>query len=812
MSTKKLSKLGGTPELRSGLASVEKVDTACGYIYVREFYTKKYEEIEYVKLGKTLNLIERDSQYVTSEIVRGHFIDVYEVSKEKLDYIEKLLMKKFTNYHIYNLNSGREFYKKKIIYKIEKILKDKKITYKKLSREEIENIERITRERKNKEYADSENDFDTVSLCSSDSSVLSVLSAPSSTPKIIPRKDQEEIINTAVKYFKKKDKGILVLPCGAGKTLNSLWVVSVLELKKIIIGVPNILLLKQWKISINLLFKDVPIKTISDGVTEKEIKDFVENNDSYFIITTYSSSYKLEKACKKHVFDMKILDEAHHLTAKNTSCLEESEKKKFVKILNVCSVKQISLTATLKYIEDIEDIEENKETKVISNDSIAFFGDIIDRKCLLWAIKTNIVCDFSIQTIIPNEMQLLKLFDKLKITDDIDDIKRMCLSAFTSLRSIQDGATHHLLIYANSTEKANMIMKFIDILINKNYFDFSKFNETESDCDEDSSPELYYNSYHSNMSPRQQREILDSFRKSKNGIISCVYCLGEGWDMPLLDGVVFAENMTSNIRIVQSALRASRINKNEIDKKTKIILPVLYTEKWLEDSENTDMKKIKEVIYQMSLEDETVVQKITVYNMNIEKEKKIRKKREEKTHKEEGDDITNFIFDKELTEKLKLRTTERGDLFVTYERAKKILLDKKINSKSEYFELCAVDCRFPEDPRDFFGTKFENWVCYLGINLRNDYYSQDTFMKILINKIDSKLKKKPETNIENKLFLNKITEEICESSEHMTKVPDIEFINEYYKIIDKVRDIKEEKEARKKREAAKSTSKNLFVL
>ena len=67
------------------------------------------------------------------------------------------------------------------------------------------------------------------------------------------------------------------------------------------------------------------------------------------------------------------------------------------------------------------------------------------------------------------------------------------------------------------------------------------------------------------------RCMLANFEKSKFGIISCVYCLGEGWDFPLLDGVVFAENMSSNIRIVQSALRASRKNKNEPNKITKIL-------------------------------------------------------------------------------------------------------------------------------------------------------------------------------------------------------------------------------------------------
>ena len=78
--------------------------------------------------------------------------------------------------------------------------------------------------------------------------------------------------------------------------------------------------------------------------------------------------------------------------------------------------------------------------------------------------------------------------------------------------------------------------------------------------------------------------------------------------------------MTSNIRIVQSALRASRKNKKEVNKITKIILPILNKNDWLENNENSDLKKVKEVIYQMGLEDETITQKIKVYKIEIKKQ------------------------------------------------------------------------------------------------------------------------------------------------------------------------------------------------
>jgi hypothetical protein len=167
------------------------------------------------------------------------------------------------------------------------------------------------------------------------------------------------------------------------------------------------------------------------------------------------------------------------------------------------------------------------------------------------------------------------------------------------------------------------------MLLDDNYFDI---------------PDLYYSNYHSEMKPKDQKEIINNFEKAKFGIITCVYCLGEGWDFPLLDGVVFAENMTSNIRIVQSALRASRKNKNDINKKTKIILPILNRDDWLENNEKPDLKKVREVIYQMGLEDETITQKIKVFRIEIEKQKP--KPRE----KEEREMIDEFgEYDDELT-------------------------------------------------------------------------------------------------------------------------------------------------------------------
>jgi hypothetical protein len=246
------------------------------------------------------------------------------------------------------------------------------------------------------------------------------------------------------------------------------------------------------------------------------------------------------------------------------------------------------------------------------------------------------------------------------------------------------------------------------MLLDNNYFDI---------------PDLYYSNYHSEMKPKDQKEIINNFEKAKFGIITCVYCLGEGYDNHNIDGVVFAENMTSNIRIVQSALRASRKNKNDINKKTKIILPILNRDDWLENNENPDLKKVREVIYQMGLEDETITQKIKVFRIEIEKQKQ--KQKPKPREKEEREIIDEFgEYDDELTQKLRLKTIKRTALATTYEKARKIIADKNIKSKESYYELCERDNRLSKEPEIVFKGQFTNWIEYLSIE--RVYYDLET--------------------------------------------------------------------------------------
>jgi superfamily II DNA or RNA helicase len=661
-----------------------KMNQTNGYIYVRNH--PSYDVDDACKMGKAINIPERDTQYATGEIKRGYFEVVYEVPIEKMGIIERLLQNEFCELNV-KYDAGTEFYNKKIITLIEPYIITLGIKYKKLSKQEISDLVRCNRVRKTIKKINIK-------------SLIHMLKSKRTNKQIvsyIPRNDQTIIIEKSVIHFQQYDKGMLVLMCGVGKTLISLWITQKINSNTILIGVPNKLLLKQWAKVICILFQSIPYLIVSGGIDTENIMQFLENNQKKcIVITTYSSAHKVYTATQhtKFVFSMKILDEVHHLTTNNMRLADTT--KKYIQMLNIQSVKQLSLTATLKQLESMCD-----DGIVVSNDNVEYFGEIIDRKCLLWAINENIICDYVIQTIITNEEQLEQQLSRFNIIEEND--KRLFLSAFASLKSIFDGHSHHLLIYSNNKDNSLKLIKYIKMLIDDNYFDI---------------PDLYYSNYHSEMKSKDQKEIINNFEKVKFGIITCVYCLGEGWDFPLLDGVVFAENMTSNIRIVQSALRASRKNKNDTNKKTKIILPILNRDDWLENNENPDLKKVREVIYQMGLEDKTITQKIKVFNIEV-------KKHTISISKKCINNVDNFgDYDEELTTKLRLKTIKRTTLGTSYEKARKIIVSKNINNKEEYFELCEKDNRLSVEPELTYNGQFTNWIEYLSIE--RIYYDLET--------------------------------------------------------------------------------------
>jgi hypothetical protein len=232
-----------------------------------------------------------------------------------------------------------------------------------------------------------------------------------------------------------------------------------------------------------------------------------------------------------------------------------------------------------------------------------------------------------------------------------------------------------------------------------------------------------------------------------------VYCLGEGYDNPIIDTKTFAENMASNIRITQAASRGLRKNVNFPNKRARIILPILIKDDEDYLNNKTDLQHVKEIIHKLGVEDETIIQKVKVFNLEIKPNNKSPiYTSPTKTKCEDRYDFGEF--DEDLTNKVILYERQRASFEIGYDRAVSIIAGKHIRSKEEYYALCELDTRLPTEPDKTFKHQYTNWIEYLSI--KRIYYNLDTCK----NKVGEYLLLYPEIK-KHYLDLSIVSNELC---------------------------------------------------
>ena len=685
-------------------------------------YTRNHPSYEIhlaIKMGIADCPVSRANTYSTGEIEPGKYSSIYKLpSRVIARYAEYRLGIHFKKLGLHLTRAkGTEFYYKEIEHLIEPFLKEHNIEYIKLTDDQISRMFRLRRYQKLfKKYIVSALRKSALDKQTKQKEIDSQLATPTIEPEPNPyfgqskqpRDYQIEIIDKSIEYFQHHDKGILALICGTGKTLISLWTALRMHAKTIVVGVPSVILTEQWKESILSIFPGVEILIVGGASnTSVNIADFLEKNkERCIVITTYASCHKVCSAAtaSNFVFDMKINDECHHLTTKNilSSSPSAIKTKKYVEMLSIPSKKQLSLTATRKDLECDDDLI---RVNIVGNNNVDYFGEIIESRNLLFGIKNNIITDYSVLFVKSTEECLSQQIQKFNITSEND--KRLWLAAFILLKCINDGQSNHALIYCNSIENCKKIVAFIEEMICLGYF---KFNDNE----------IYVSAYDSEKKYADKQKVLDAFNLSKIGIISCVYCLNEGYDNPLINITVFAENMASIIRIIQALCRALRLNKNNPTKKAKIILPILIKDDYLD---KTDLQNVKEIIHKIGAEDESIGQKVKVFNIDIkENNKSPLYKSPTKSMCEDRYDWGEF--DEDLTNQLRIQERQRASFEIGYDRVVSIIAGKHIRSKEEYYALCELDTRLPTEPDKTFNDQYTNWIEYLSI--KRIYYNLET--------------------------------------------------------------------------------------
>jgi predicted helicase len=545
--------------------------------------------------------------------------------------------------------------------------------------------------------------------------------------RFIPYYYQQEILDKIDNFYANNDIGRILWACGLGKALLGILIVQKLNCKLVVIGVPSIYLQKQMKNEImriynnhkNILYIGGEIEnnenyTIESTTKEDDINKFInkKSSDCKFLITTYDSCNKLSN----NKFDFKIGDEAHHLVGSEF----EKTKDSFHKIK---SNKSLFMTATEKVIEN------NRTNKVIySMDDKTIFGEVIDLKSINWAIENKKITDYNLVILkntkdeINNIIKSLNLDENNEVQNSIMHHKDLFLSAFMSLKSIEEyNELTHILIYTNKTENCELVQKYIDVILKLNIININKEN--------------YYNkALHSNTKENlndiklsdgsiKEGEIT-KFKKASWGIISSVYIFGEGFDCPKLNGVVFAENMESDIRIVQSTLRPNRLDTSFPNKKAYVIIPYIDTEDFITDNESFD--KCRKIIAKIRNVDERIEQKINVVSLN-KLSSKSSSKSSFKTSNEPKEKINyhHIVENGDELEKIKLRLryskalsskyTEEED---EYNYVKELNKQLNIQSKEQYKVIKEKHKNYIDNPEEYFKGIWKNWYNFMGVDTK----------------------------------------------------------------------------------------------
>lgn len=444
--------------------------------------------------------------------------------------------------------------------------------------------------------------------------------------KPIPHDYQDEAILAVTNHFKENERAQLILPCGAGKTLTSLWIKEKLQSKNTLVLVPSLALLRQikstWNISYNIKFsrlnvcseKDIDKDSDNDvaithtyeipgNVTsdKNEVALFLNKTGNKVIFSTYQSLQVVVDALQilpEFTFDLIIADEAHKtagFTDQNKFTLVHNNQK-------LRADKRLYMTATPRIA--------SPELKAKNSGRISFLKDMSNpkvygkeayRMTFGTAISKNILVNYKIIAVGVSDIDLKKNIEK--------NIQ------LTKSESIIDYAHNYALNIVMEKYKAFHALTFHSRI--KKAVDFAERHNRLV-------PSTLSRSISGSQTTSEREIILKDFERADKAIVSNAKCLTEGVDVPVIDIVYYSDPKNSKIDIVQSAGRALRKAKHKNKEMGFIVVPIFHKDRETveEAIEKSDFKNLISVIRSLCDQDERLVSEINELAWNKEKREK----------------------------------------------------------------------------------------------------------------------------------------------------------------------------------------------
>ena len=460
-----------------------------------------------------------------------------------------------------------------------------------------------------------------------------------------PHPYQAEAITNVVNGFKSNNRGQLIMACGTGKTLTSLWIKEGLKSNLTLYLVPSLNLLSQvareWSYNSNIKIDvlcicsdksvgkrsydeieekliDAPFNVQND---EKDIIHFIKSRGNKVIFCTYHSLPILKRIHKNTSipgFELIIADEAHKVAS------ERIEKNYYSIVLDnkyVRYKKILFCTATPRTYKD----HIKKRAKARGQE----LSGMEDKK--LFGIPFHTL-SFS-EAIYHKPKPLLTPYQVVVMGVDSDEISKKIIERElvkdSSGKVNTDAESLANLIGTLKAIKKYDISKIITFHTKVDYA--QKFSEeilslNENFKSKDFPKAKLFTDYvkgkgMSSFERSKKIKKLEINKKNEIRLISNARCLGEGIDVPTLDGIAFINPKYSLIDIVQQVGRAIRKSKNKTI--GTIILPVFIKDgdNAMEIIENSNFEKIWWVLNALKSHDSHLVEELNELRTKLGKRK-----------------------------------------------------------------------------------------------------------------------------------------------------------------------------------------------
>jgi predicted helicase len=445
-----------------------------------------------------------------------------------------------------------------------------------------------------------------------------------------PMPHQQMAIDQVRGYFKKNDRGKLIMACGTGKTFTSLRIAEN-ETEKdglVLFLVPSIALLgqtlREWKFhSVKPVYpicicSDSGVSKSKDDVSSAVLTDLAlpastdkkniakqfayarlsQKKDGGLIVvfSTYQSidvisavQKNINRQSGDFVFDLIICDEAHRTTGVT---LAGSEESAFVKVHDdtfLKSKKRMYMTATPRiYAEAAQKRAKEADAELCSMDDTAMYGDEIYRIGFGEAVDKKLLSDYKVIVLTIAENQLsgelkssienrsdkneeIKAEDALKIIGCINALSKKSLTDQALFEGVDPAPMRSAVAFCQNIAVSKATAEAFNVC-REAYF--------ATMTDEKKAEIVTVEAGHVDGTMGAQiREGKLAWLKSANParnecrILNNVRCLSEGVDVPSLDAVMFLSARNSQIDVVQSVGRVMRTAPGK--KYGYIIIPVV---------------------------------------------------------------------------------------------------------------------------------------------------------------------------------------------------------------------------------------------